>query len=129
MIFQTQTQVNFVFIFIFFGFIIGMISTIYFMIFINNFSKKPAKILINCIFYSFFAIFFIFLINFYNYGKLSFVLFLSYILGYLIIKNTFKKTVVILERKWYNTIKLLSIHMKEKFKKRKKERNVNSKES
>lgn len=104
MIFQTLNQLNCFLIFIFCGLVVGLISIIYFLIFLVNFQKKSIKTAIFTFFYAFFSIFFVFLINFFNFGKFSFVLLMSYILGFVWSNYTFKKSVVILEERWYNKI-------------------------
>lgn len=104
MIFQTQNQLNCFLIFIFCGIIIGLISQIYFLFFLINFQKKPTKIIFFTFFYSFFYIFYVFLLNIFNFGKFSLSLFFAYVIGFLWIKFILSKLVVILEKKWYNTI-------------------------
>ena len=122
MIFQTQNQLNCIFIFLFFGIAIGVFSIFYFLFFAEKIQKKLIKSLIDIVFYSFFGVFFIFLINFFNIGYFSFSLLSSYIVGYKWIKFSLKNLVVILEQKWYTRINNL-------LKKRKPKTNDRSKES
>lgn len=130
MIFKTNTQTSNLAIFLFAGIIIGFLSLFYFLIFVKNFNKKSIKLIIFTVFYSFFTIFFVFLINFLNFGKLSFVLLSAYTIGYIWIKQLFKKSVVILEKRWYNVLNRLSTKIKSlKNKKGKKKKYEQQKES
>lgn len=116
MIFQTQNQINCVLIFVFFGLIIGLISIIYFLLFLKNFQKITLKTIINTFFYAFFCIFYVFLINIFNFGKFSSTLFLSYFFSFVIFKRITCKSVGILEKKWYTIInnKLAFVKSKQK---------------
>lgn len=107
MIFKTNLQLNCFLIFLFFGIIIGFISNCYDLIFLKNYQKKLKKIVFDCIFYVFFSIFYVFLINYFNFGHYSIALILSYIFGFWIAKTLLRKTVVILQSKWYNKINIL----------------------
>ena len=90
MIFSTFNQFNCFVIFIFFGIIAGLIYNLFAIIFLLNYSKKIKNLIILTIFYAFFTTFFIILINIFNFGKISFVVILSYILGFIWIKKLFK---------------------------------------
>lgn len=116
MIFQTQNQVNNFLIFVFFGLIIGLISSIYFLIFFKNFQKIIVKNVLNLIFYTFFCIFYIFLTNIFNFGNFSLVLLFAYYLPYIFIKHITRKLVGVLEKKWYTIItnKLTFVKLKNK---------------
>ncbi len=107
MIFETTHQLNIFLIFIFFGIIIGLFSIIYFSFFAINFAKKIKKIILNCVFYSIFSVFFANLLFFYNFGTFSPTLLLSYIGSYLSVKFLTRKSVVLLEKKWYTTLNKL----------------------
>ena len=104
MIFQTQHQLNILLIFLFFGFLFGLLNSIFNLIFLIKFQKNTIKILLNSVFYSFFFIFFIFLINLFNFGKFSLPLLFVFIVGLIVIKNSFSKLVVILQTKCYTKI-------------------------
>ena len=104
MIFSTQNQLICILIFVFFGIIFNIITIPYLIFFANKFYKKSIKIINFIIFYAFFSIFFIILINFFNFGKFSLALFTSYLVGFVWIKKLLLKTVVILEKRWYNKI-------------------------
>ena len=129
MIFQTNNQTTNLIIFLFCGIIVGLISIFYFLLFTQNFQKKSVNLIIFTIFYSFFTIFFIFLTNFLNFGKFSIVLLFSFLLGYVWVKQLVKKSVVILEKKWYTILNKLSLKIKALKKKGKKNKNEQSKES
>ncbi len=102
MIFSTINQLNCFFIFLFCGIIFGIIYLFFSTLFLKKYQKIFQKIIFDSIFYSFFAIFYVFFINFYNFGKISYVLIFGYCLGFLWIKKVFKNLVVKLENKWYN---------------------------
>ena len=114
MIFQTQNQLNCLLIFIYFGIICGLVSIFYNLLFLQKYQKKLIKTTINTIFHSFFSIFFAILIFFYNLGNFSFVLFCSFVLGFILIQTLSQKSVVILEKKWYTIINNLITNLKNK---------------
>ena len=118
MIFQTQNQLNCVFIFIFFGIIVGLISIFYFLFFLEKYQKNLIKILINTVFYAFFSVFFAILINYFNFGKFSIVLFVLYSIGYVWIRILSGKLVVFLQNLWYNKIINYVLNIKSKFKRK-----------
>ena len=107
MIFSTFNQLNCFLLFLYFGIILGLISKIFFILFLNKFQKIIIKNIIFAIFYTFFSIFFVFLINFYNLGQFSYALILAYILGFLWFNFLSKNLVVFLENKWYTIIRKL----------------------
>ena len=77
------------------------------------------------LFYSVFAIIFVFLLNFFNFGTFSYILLLSYLFGYHITFYHFKKLVVIFEKAWYNKItKWFSNSFLKPTKRKTKERNI-----
>lgn len=129
MIFQTQNQVNSLFIFIFFGFIIGVLSILFFTFFIENFQKKPIKYAINTLFYAFFCCFFVFLLNLFNFGKFSTTLIFAYTISFILTKHSTQKLVVILQKKWYTIVNKIFSKIKKKFKKGKIQTNETKKES
>ncbi len=104
MIFSTQNQFNCFLIFIFFGIILGVLFSIQNILFLRKNEKFIKKIILDCIFYMFFSIFFIILINFFNFGKFSLTLLLAFILGFETSKRLLLKTVVFLQNKWYNVV-------------------------
>ncbi len=130
MIFSTQNQLNCLLIFVLGGIILGFISNVFSVLFAINFQKKYIKSLFLSIFYAFLSIFFVFLINFFNFGKFSLTLLIFFLLAYLWAKTLFKKTLVILERKWYNVCKQKHEFLKKRFiKQHKKGLNELSKKS
>lgn len=128
MIFQTQNQINCLLIFIFFGIISGLISILFFLIFTIKNQKKLIKLLFESIFYSFLGVFFVFLINFLNFGHFSPTLLIGYILGYLWIKRLMQKSVVILETKWYTKVSKIYNKLKN-LKKKRESKNEQPKQS
>ena len=102
MIFQTQNQIYCFFIFIFFGIILGLISILFFSFTLIKFQKNLIKTIFLTIFYSIFAIFFVILLNFFNFGKFNIVPLFAYIIGFLWIKQLLKNLLVIFQNKWYN---------------------------
>ena len=129
MIFQTQNQLNCFLIFVFAGVIIGIFSQFYFLFFLINFKKNITKTIFLTLFYIVFCLFFIFLLFFLNFGKFSLVLFLGFILGFGWIKNTFKKSFVILEKRWYTKTNQMFLKLKSKFKKGRIKTNESNQES
>lgn len=129
MIFSTQNQLNCILIFIFCGIIIGLISSFYFLFFVNIFYKKLIKLINLTIFYIFFSVFFIILLNFLNFGEFSFSLLSSYILGFIWVKKLLRKSLVILEKKWYTMINKNFKSFRLKLRKNKDKKNEFSKES
>lgn len=126
MIFSTTSQLNIFLIFVFYGIIAGFISSFISIIFLKNYQKKLIKSLFLVAFYSFFSIIFVFLINFFNFGKFSIVLLSAFILGFALTKSLFKKLVVILQNSWYNILirrlnKVLNRFKKTKEKQKKNE--------
>ena len=110
MIFPTQHQLNSCFLFLFFGFIAGFIYLIYFLIFYKIFHKKLIKTILFAVFYLFFCIFFIILINFFNFGKFSFLLISLYFASFTYFKHTLFKSFVFLKKKCYNLINKTKKH-------------------
>lgn len=104
MIFSTQHQLNVTLIFIFGGIIAGICSSFLAVVFLKKYQKNLIKNIFSSIFYMFFSVFFVFLLNFYNFGKFSFVLTCVYVFAFTLIKNLSKNLVVILQDSWYNTI-------------------------
>lgn len=113
MIFSTFNQLNCFLIFIFFGALFGCFANVIFVIFLKEYQKNALKIIFDAIFYSFFAILFIFLINIFNFGKYSFVLLIAIILGFLFIQEVSKNLVVFLQNKWYNLLKKIKLKRKD----------------
>ena len=106
MIFKTFNQLNCFILFLFFGIIFGIFYSVFSILFLKKYQKIFQKIIFEGIFYTFFSIFYVFLINFYNFGKISYVLILAYILGFVWLKKVLQKLVVFLTDKWYNNIKI-----------------------
>lgn len=104
MIFKTINQLEYAIIFLFSGILIGLFN----LIFSLFTSKKPVKlfekITKNTIFYAIFAVFFEILIFFYNFGKFSITLLISYFVGFLWSKFLTRNLVVILKKKCYNAL-------------------------
>ena len=128
MIFQTQNQLNSLMIFSFAGIVIGLFSIIYFLFFTVIFQKKLIKNIIIAVFYAFFSIIFVILINLFNFGTFSLSLLASFISGLLLIRFSLKNLVVILEKKWYTKINNIFKKLKSNIK-RKPKTNDTSKES
>lgn len=102
MIFSTLNQLNCFILFLFCGIILGIFYLIFSILFLKKHQKIFQKIIFEGIFYTFFSIFYVFLINFFNFGKISYVLIIGYILGFLWIKKVLQNLVVFLTNKWYN---------------------------
>lgn len=109
MIFQTQNQINCLLIFVFCGIISALFLNILKCIFFINYQKNIKKIILNVVFYSFFNIFFIFLLNFFNFGKFSFVLLSFFYSSFLVTKKLTRKSVVLIEKKCYNIFNNLKL--------------------
>ena len=123
MIFESNNQLNNLLIFVFIGILVGIISIFYFLFFAAKFQKKPIKLIFFTVFYLFFTVFYVFLINFFNFGKFSFVLFFAFMIGYIWIRQLTSNLVVILENKWYTTLnKLFKHNFKREGKNKKHER-------
>lgn len=105
MIFSTNNQLFIFFVFLFWGFIFGIIIEIFSIIFLKKYLKIYQKIIFDSIFYTFFVIFFVILLNFYNFGHLSYVLILSFILGIFWINRLSINLVDFISLKWYNFLK------------------------
>lgn len=105
MIFSTFNQLNCVLIFLFFGILISFISLILEIIFLRKYQKNFIKIIFDSIFYTFFGIFFIILLFFFNFGKFSITLILTYCLSIFISKHSCLNLVEKLSNKWYNFLK------------------------
>ena len=101
MIFSTINQFNCFLIFLFFGIIFNLIYNLFSILFLKKYQKKLKIIIFDAIFYSFLSIFLIFLINFLNFGKLSFSILLAFILGFYLSNILTKKLVVFFQNKWY----------------------------
>jgi len=106
MIYETTNQSNVFLIFLFFGLIFGIILFIFSSLFLRKNQKKLKKIIFDTIFTSIFSIFFIFLLNFFNFGKLSLALIFIYCFAILLGYKTNEKLVVFFKTKCYNHIKL-----------------------
>ena len=105
MIFSTQNQLNCAIIFLFFALIAGLVFNFIQTILLIKYKKIFIKNIFYCVFYAFFCIFFIFLLNFFNFGKFSLLLLLVFLMGFNWALKLVKKTFVIFENMWYNTIK------------------------
>jgi len=103
MIFNTINQFNCFLIFLFFGIIFNLIYNLFSILILKKYQKKLKIIIFDSVFYSFLSIFLIFLINFLNFGKLSFSILLAFILGFISSNMLTKKSVVFFENKWYTT--------------------------
>lgn len=117
MIFSSFNQVNCFLVFLFFGIILGLIDCIISVIFLKKYQKKFIIPIFDAVFYTFFSILFVFLLNIYNFGEFSIVLVLAYILGFYWIKKQLKNLVAFLSLKWYNVVNKIRV-------KRKNERRV-----
>lgn len=104
MIFSTLNQLNCFILFLFCGIILGIFYLIFSILFLKKYQKIFQKIIFEGIFCTFVSIFYVFLINFFNFGKISYVLIIGYILGFLWIKKVLQNLVVFLTNKWYNYI-------------------------
>ena len=106
MIFSTLNQFNNFLIFIIFG--LNIFYTIFLIdknIEIKQNKLKFLKICIfDTIFYGFFSVFFIFLLNFYNFGMFSFALLLAILIGYFWQNFLTKKLFAKLFKMWYNVV-------------------------
>ena len=104
MIFSTFNQVNIFLIFLFFGFNFGIFSFLKNCINLLKKSKKIIKTLINTLFYVIFSMFFIFLINIFNFGIAQPFLLISYIVGNIWGFASSQKLLVFIKNKCYNNI-------------------------
>lgn len=104
MIFESLNQISVLLKFIFFIFLFFFIYIIFCIIFIVNCGNFFKKLIFNSIFYSFFAIFLVFLLIYFYFGKFSLILILISILFFYSLKKLTYKSVVFLENKWYNII-------------------------
>lgn len=133
MIFSTLNQANLVLIISFCGIISGFIFHVFSTLLLKNFQKNLIKNIINAIFYTFLCVFYVFLINFLNFGKFSYTLLFAYVGGILLIYYQIKKPLEIFETMWYNKInKFISYkkaNKKEKPKKRRLKQYGTSKKS
>ena len=102
MIFSTFNQFTCFLIFLYFGIITSVLSQLFFMLFLKNYQKNVLKNVIFAINYAIFLIFFVILLNIFNFGQFSIVLILAYLFGYFWIKKLSNNLVVFLEKKWYN---------------------------
>jgi len=102
MIFLSVNQLNCFLIFLFFGIISCVIYKFFCILFLKNYQKIFKIIIFDTIFYTFLMIFYIFLINFLNFGKLSLVLIFAFTIGFYFFKILTKNLVVFLQNKWYN---------------------------
>ncbi len=105
MIFSTINQLNCFLIFLVFGFLCAIIYNLFFIIFCINFSKDFKKIIFQSIIFSTFSIFFVFLLNYFNFGKISIALFLAFVVGFFWFNKLAKNLVVFLSLKWYTILK------------------------
>ena len=105
MIFATLNQLNLFITFVFFGILVGLLSSIFYIIFLKNYQKNIIKIVFDSIFYANLLILFIFFINLFNFGEFSITLLFAYFMSIFYIQILTKKSVVFLETKWYNLIK------------------------
>jgi len=104
MIFSTNHQVNCFLIFVFLGIIFSIFYNCINILFFKNFTKNYKKIIKNSVFYSIFSIFFVILLNFFNFGLFSISLLLATFAGYVWTNLTIKKLVVFLQTLWYNKL-------------------------
>jgi len=104
MIFNTINQFNCFLIFLFFGIIFNLIYNLFSILILKKYQKKLKIIIFDTIFYSFLSMFLIFLINFLNFGKLSLVVLLAFVLGFISLNILTKNLVVFFENKWYTII-------------------------
>jgi len=123
MIFSTQHQLNCLILFVFFGLLIGIIYCLFQIIFLKKYQKKLIKCIFFSVFCSIFCIFYVFLINFFNFGKFSIVLFFTYGFGFFWINKLCKNLVVIFENKWYTIINKIKTKIKASFKTKEKLKN------
>ena len=107
MIFSTFNQLNNFLIFIFVGLLMAFFYSILEICFLINFKKKLKNIIFNSVFYIFFAVLFVILLNIFNFGKFNISLLLATIGGYVWFRNASKNLVVFLKNKWYNTLNRL----------------------
>ena len=114
MIFSTQNQFNLFLFFLIFGFFCELIIQLFSVIFLKNYQKKLKIIIFDTVFSTFFAISFVFFIILLNFGKLSFSLILSALIGKFWCDKTNKKLFVFLENKWYNSRKQIKEKRKRK---------------
>ena len=115
MIFSTTYQFNCFFIFLFLGVAFSLFFNCINILFLQKFSKKYKKIIINCVFYSIFSIFFVILLNIFNFGLFSTSLLIAAFLGFIWMHFTSKKLVVFLKMLCYNK------HTEDKIKNARKE--------
>lgn len=108
MIFQTQNQLNSVLIFIFFGIVLGLVFSLINLIFLIKYLKNPIKTILNTIFYSFFGIFFAILLIFYNFGNFSLTLLTFFLIAFFISSKHTSKSLVFIEKRWYNKFRQIS---------------------
>ncbi len=104
MIFSSFNHVNCFLVFLFFGIILGFIDNIISIVFLKNYQKKFVIPIFDTVFYTFFSILFVILLNIFNFGEFSLVLVLAYVLGFYWIKKQLKNLVAFLQTKWYNVI-------------------------
>lgn len=104
MIFSSLNQVNCFLVFLFFGFIFGFILNLSNEIFFKKIKKNYIKTIFLTIFYGIFAIFFVFLKNFFNFGIFSFAILIAYLLGFLLSKKMIKILVEFFFLKCYNLL-------------------------
>ena len=105
MIFSTQNQLDCFLIFLFCGIIFGLFLLIFNILFFRKNTKILIKNITNCIFSAIFLILFAILLNFFNFGKFSISLLLSFFLGYLWFIWLSSNLVVFLKNKCYNVFK------------------------
>jgi len=116
MIFYSFNQLNTFLIFLFFGLFLELFYNILEIVFLLNSQKKLKNIIINSVFYIIFALFFVILLNIFNFGLFSIVLTATYVLGFIWLKIVSKKLVVFYQEKWYNVLNKRKTNAK-KFKK------------
>ena len=104
MIFATQNQIYCFLIFIFFGLIFALIAQFFNVLFLINYQKIFVKIVFDSIFYGFFSIFLVFLLNIFNFGKFTPTLIFACLLGFGWMKKLTQNLVALFENKWYNFI-------------------------
>lgn len=109
MIFSTLNQLNCWLIFLILGFCFAIIYDLFYTLLkIKKPHKKLKnikKILFESIFFSFFSIIFIFLLNYFNFGELSIALIFASILGFLWMSKLIKNLVVFFKNKCYTKSK------------------------
>ena len=126
MIFSTINQFNCFLIFVFLGSLVGLFSTLIFIIFLKNYQKNIVKVVFDTIFYAFLMILFIFFNIFLNFGELSIAPLIGYSLGIIWIRILTSKLVVFFEKKWYNYLNKRKRKLSERKSRKSQVRNISS---